>query len=361
MIQIYMLVCVVLLVFDVGFLLVKNMRNHRFYPRMKAFEAQVKEEIYKKMNTGEFSQGFYSGLRRKLVKTKYLLSLQSVLDKFPDAREWFKDVIFSCMEAYKKKPDEEQAYYTYVVSVLGYENKKVPNVYASEFLDFLDSKSLYTFINTMKAVYEFGEVNLLIVAIDKVNERCGFYHKKLLVDGLLQAKVEENELSSKLIERFAGYSEHTKTCILEYFRYAQIDVADFCMEIIKDKKEDEEVRYTAIRYFLKQPNKEAVELFVNILKDVDSDWVEEMLAIQGLLDCTESEIRELIKGKINSPHWYVRNNAVEYFKKNGISKEELADVVTMNDQYALESLLYQYQDDEDMVQYITELMEKRED
>ena len=40
-VQIYMIVCVVLLVFDVAFLMVKNARNQRFYPKKPKFRRKI--------------------------------------------------------------------------------------------------------------------------------------------------------------------------------------------------------------------------------------------------------------------------------------------------------------------------------
>lgn len=358
MIQIYMAVCVVLLIFDIVFLLVKNMRNHRFYPKMINFEEQVTQEIELRKESDKFSEEFQKNLQKKLAKTKYLISLQGVLEKYPEAKEWFKPVVFSCLKDYKKKSDYEQAYYTYVISTLGYEKVKVSNAFASDFLFFLDSKSLYTFINTMNAIYEFGETNILIAAIDKVDERAGFYHKKLFVDGLLQAKVDKTEFGTKLMEKYAGYTDFTKSCLLDYFRFANVEASDFCMKLVQSKSEDGELRYAALRYFVKFPNEESKKYFSEVLKNGNEAWVEEMLAIQGLSCYTEKEVHSLIKSKITSRNWYVRVNAAEYLQKNGLGKEELLEIISLKDRYTNETLLYQYQNDKVMSAYIRELIEK---
>lgn len=361
MIQIYIIVCVVLLVFDIAFLMVKNVRNHRFYPKMTKFEEQVTEEIEKRKETGSFSDVFVNELKKKISKTKYMISLMSVLENYPEAKEWFKPFIFACIEDYKKKSDYEQAYYTYIISVLGYDEEKIPKEYAGEFMQFLDSKSLYTFINTMNAAYEFGETNLLLTAIDKVDERAGFYHKKLFVDGLLQAKGDRRELGKKLIEKFDRYTDFTKGCLLDYFRFANIEASELCMKLVKEDAKDEEIKYAAIRYFIKHPNVEAKEYFISVLKDNKEEWIEEMLAIQGLSRYEEDEIRELIKEKITSRDWYVRVNAADYMQRHGLTKEEVAEIIALKDRYANETLRYQYQKDEGMFEYITELIEKGDD
>jgi len=94
------------------------------------------------------------------------------------------------------------------------------------------------------------------------------------------------------------------------------------------------------------------------LKHENEEWVNEMLAIQALGSYEEPDIRSLIKSKITSPNWYVRVNAAEYLQKHGLNKEELEEIISLNDKYTNETLLYQYQNDEAMSKYIMELIAK---
>ena len=357
MIQIYMIVCVVLLVFDIGFLIVKNIRSHRFYPRDNRFENRIKKEIALREQTGSFSENFQKDLYKQLSKTKNMITLQDQLEVNPAAVEMFRNTILGLLDEYRRKSDYEQAYYTYIISTLDYSEERVPAEFASKFLTFLDSKSLYTFINTMNAIYQFGEVHLLVAAIDKTDERVGFYHKKLLVDGLLEAKVERHAFTEKMIERFERYSTYTQNCLLDYFRLAGCEVSDFCLKLMLSDLVDKEVQYTAMRYFAKYPNETAKEYFINVLKN-EEEWIRQMLAIQALGRYSEPEIRGLIKNKITSQNWHVRVNAADYLKKNGLDKEEIREIINLKDRYTNETLLYQYRDDEAMTEYIAQMIEQ---
>lgn len=356
MIQIYMIVCVVLLVFDIGFLLVKNIRSHRFYPRDNRFENRIKKEIELWKAAGAFSEDFQRDLYKQLSKTKNMITLQDQLELHPEAVDMFRSTIFHLLDEYKKKSDYEQAYYTYIISAMDYSKERVPADFASKFLAFLDSKSLYTFINTMNALYQFGEVHLLVAGIDKTDERVGFYHRKLLVDGLLEAKVDKKAFTEKMLERFERYSTYTQNCLLDYFRLGGCDVSEFCLELMLSDLADKEVQYTAMRYFAKYPNQTAKEYFMNILRN-EEEWIRQMLAIQALDQYLEPEIRELIKGKITSQNWHVRNNAAMYLKKNGLDKEEIREIINLKDRYTNETLLYQYRDDEAMMAYISKTID----
>ena len=161
-----------------------------------------------------------------------------------------------------------------------------------------------------------------------------------------------------MIEKFDKYTDFTKECLLDYFRFANIEASELCMKLIKNKDCDEEIKYAAIRYFIKHPNEKSKEYFIHVLKNKDDAWVEEMLAIQGLSRFEDEEIRTLVKDKITSRDWYVRVNAADYMQRHGLTKEEVAEIVALRDRYANETLRYQYHNDESMSEYITELIEK---
>lgn len=358
-VQIYMIVCIVLLAFDIFFLVIKNARNQRFYPRVPKFEERIKEEIKNKQENGDFSPEFKEDLPKKLKKTKYLLALMSILEENGFARSWFKQTIFDLFDCYKAKSDYEQAYYSYSVSRLGYEEEKVPKEFAYKFLELLDSKSLYTFSNAMMAIYEFGNIDVLFSAVGKVNERNGFYHKKLFVDGLLGARSDKKELADKLMARFESYNDFTKECILEYLRMSGDDAADFCMKVVKGNPANEEIKYAAERYFIKYPNEKSREFFLSVLAAAEPiNWIDEMIAMQGLASFTDEKVHTAISKRITGANWYVRVNAAEYIKKNLKNKEELEEIINRKDKYANEVLLYQYRDDSEMAAYVSSLISK---
>lgn len=358
-VQIYMMVCAILLVFDIFFLIVKNVRNQRYYPKVPKFEEAIRKEIKRKENKEDFSDGFLLYLHKKLKNIKFLLALSSVLEENPKAKGWFKNAVMDVIAEYQKKSDYEQAYYAYVVSTFDFTKEELSSQFAYDFLGFLDSKSLYTFCNTMTAIYHFGDFNLLLRAIDKVNERNGFYHEKLFVEGLLGTNVDKKHLAQELMQRYDGYHDATKKCILDFFRTAGCEASDFCMNIIQTNTGDDEIKYAAMRYFFKYPNEASKKYFMGILASVSPvPWVEEMMAIQGLESYDDEKIHNQIRIRITSSNWYIRTHAVAYLKKHGISKQEIGSLVYLKDNYANEALLYQYQDDKEMFQHISTLIEK---
>lgn len=356
-IEIYIILCVALLIFDLVFLAAKNFKNYEFYPRNPAFEERLRREILQRRETGSFSDSFTKELPRLLEKTKNLITLQTELEKDPEASEWFRTTVYALIETYQKKTDYEQAYYLYFISTFDYSKEPVSASFSEHLMSFLDSKSLYTFSNTMNVLYRIGQVNLMVMAIDKADERGKFYHKKLLLDGILASNIDLEELTVKLVGRFRQYSPHMQDCILDVFRMGKGDASGLCMELIQDTDTDEQVRYSAMRYFIKHPAPQSREFFLNILENESSVWIEQMLAIQGLSRYDDNEVYHAIKRKATSYHWHVRTNAVEYLHRQGISREELSDILRTQDKYASEALLYQYRDDHEMTLFIIQTIQ----
>ena len=347
MIRIYMTVCVMLLLFDVIFLLVKNMRHHQLYPRNTKFEKKIQMEVAKYKEEGKFTEGFEEELLNQLKKTKNLITLVGIIDDDLEMENIFHDYILAQMKEYRKKSDEEQAYYTYVVSNMDYSKKRMSEEDAGEYIKFLDSKSLYTFTNAVNGFYNFGEVYTMLSVIEKIDEKSVFYHKKLLVDGLLSVNINRSELCEELEKRFEQYSLDTKIALVDFFRMSGHKADILCMRLMKSDTIDRELNYAAARYFVKHLNQEAAEYFVSILQKPDSDWVKQMIAIQAFENFKNPQLRALIKTKITSRNWHIRSNAISYLHSVGMDKEEIIDILSLNDKYTNEALLYQYKDDDE--------------
>lgn len=356
-IEIYLIVCVLLLLFDILFLVQKNYRNQEFYPKNTDLAERIREEIRQRRQTGGFSEGFEAELGKQLGKIRNFITLADVLDTDPDAAFWFRPVLFAQIEEYQKKSDYEQAYYAYVISRLDYARAPVPPEFASKFMAFLDSKALYTFANAMDALFRFGKTNLLLAALDKVDERQGFYHQKLLVDGLLSSRADFQELNPALAEAFDQYSPFMQECLLNFFRMTGYDVSALCLRLIRDGDgTDVEVRYGAMRYFSKYPNARSQALFLDILEQEGSPWMDQMLAIQGLENSRDAAVREAVLKKVTNPNWYVRTKAVACLHRWGLTKEQLFHILSLRDKYADNALLYQYRNEEELSRYIMDII-----
>ena len=352
-INVYIIICIALLLFDVGFLILKNKRTDVFFPKNEKLKNKIKEEIEYHYKKRKFSDGFEDELMKKLSSTQNLITLMTVLDETGADKNLFRYFIFNKIDEYSKKPEYEQAYYTYVISTFNYGDKEVPSDFATDFYRFLDSKSLYTFINTMEAYYAFGDEELLLQALTKVDERGAFYNRKLLVDGLLSSRVNFDTFNPQLVTNFYKYSSYLQVSLLDFFRFNNYDAADLCLRLLEEDKLDSEIRYAALRYFTKFTNRDARIYAINLLESEKKDsWIDEMLAIEILEKYDDDIVYNLIKKEIYSSNWYIRSKSADYLHKHGLSKDEVYNILKQKDKYANEILLYQYRNEDDVTKYI---------
>ena len=359
-IEIYIFVCAMLLLFDVVFLITKNLKNRKFHPQKNKLKNMIQIELQNYDPAVGLSNKLKDFLENKIEKTKNLIILQNELERTirykKNIQVEIRPYILNKIDIYLNKNEYEQAYYAYVVSCFDYEKEKYDEKFYSKFLLFLDSKSLYIFSNAMNAIYKFADPYLMSVAIQKVNEKNGFYHSKLFVDGLLKFDGDSDRLNSLIIDDFYKYSALTQDSLLTYFRLKGANVDKLCLDILRNRKVDDEVLYAAMRYFAKYPNEQAKKMFTELLKADETFWVEQLLAIQALKHYDEPLVRHLIKEKITSRNWHVRINAIGYLHNKGLGQDEILNILSLSDKYTNEALLHYYKDDMEISKYIRDTM-----
>ena len=66
--------------------------------------------------------------------------------------------------------------------------------------------------------------------------------------------------------------------------------------------------------------------------------------------------KRAIKSKVTSRNWHVRINAISYLQKYMESRDEINDILMLNDKYTNETLLYFYKNNAEMTEFITKTM-----
>ncbi len=351
-----------LLIFNLIFIFIKRLKNSRLYHENNKLESILKTELDNYNPNKGLSTELKEILRNKTSSTKNLIIVQNEFEKPRKYRKQLKDearpYVFNQINNYQKANDYEQAYYAYVISTFDYEELELKDKFYVDFLRFLDSKSLYVYSNAMDAIYKFADPHIMSIAIKKIDEREGFYHSKLFVDGLLDFKGDVEVLHNMLIGKFYNYSGRMHKSLIDYFRIKDVDIKEFALKIIEERKLDDEVIYSAMRYFRKNPNEESKNIFIEILKNDENFWIDQLLAIQSLESYKDPLVRSLIKDKITSENWNIRTNSIAYLHKHGLTKEEIYGILALRDKYTNETLLYYYKDDQEISQYIINVLEK---
>lgn len=360
-IEIYLFVSLMLLLFNLFFILTKNSRMRRLDPLKNKAQKIISLEFELYTPKAGLSATAIDFLEKDINHTRNLLILETEMEKQREHRDAIKaeikPYVFKKMDRYAKKDKTSKAYYAYTLTRFDYEEEANDTDY-SKLLSFLDSDCFYVFSNTMDAIYAFGNPYILVAAIKKVDQRGSFYHSKLLTDGLLRSNFCLNTLRSLILKEFYDYQPLTQVSLLNYFRLKNVDIAEFALEILQERRVDEEVIYAAMRYFGRHPNEESKSIFIEVLENKKSFWIEQLLAIQGLKHYDEPLIRRMIKTKVTSKNWDVRSNAISYLHQYGMNWDEVSELLSLDDKYTTERLYYYYEEDEEISSRILRKLEE---
>ena len=113
------------------------------------------------------------------------------------------------------------------------------------------------------------------------------------------------------------------------------------LEILKDETADNELRYSAIRYFEKFYNedaKETLQAFAEGNKDLP--WQYQAIASSALKTYQDQKTDKILKNNLSSSNWYVRLNSAKSCEALGFTYGELIDIFDGDDRYAREIIRY---------------------
>ena len=361
---VYIFICIMLFLFNIFFILIKNTKKNRMFSSDKSIEEKFVLAIQNYDSKMGLDKETKEYLSKKIEKTKNLIELMDVFEKnrdtVPDELEKeIREMILEKEEIYVKSKEIEKAYYPYVLSLFDYSDREFTRYEKSNIVDFLDCESLYTFVNTMELVYKISDLELLEMAMEEVNASEIFYHKKLLIDGLMKYKGDEKELRNSIEKNFFSYKDEIQEALVDFCRMKKLGVNSLCMEIL-NKENDiyPEVRYAAMRYFISNRSEDSKYYFIMLLQKENLYWVEKMLSIQVLYKYNDNIVYDLIKDCVTDKNWYVRNAAIKYIHGKNIDQDEIFSILDRRDKYANEELLYEYREDKNISDYIKEMIAK---
>lgn len=356
-IELYIFICIALLIFNIAFVLSKTMKGQKYYFKYSGFEKKLLKELEILDEEGKVTQILKECLTKDIKKTRNLIILQKQIKE--SNQSIIQPYIFDILSVYRKKTSYEQAYYTYVISKLDFSKEKVDGIFAEKFMDFLNSKSLYIFVNTINAVHQFGDVDLMILVIDKISSRSGYYHKKLFVDGLLTFQGDFEELSNKIVDNFHRYSNEVQENLIDFIRAKGININELGLKLLQNKNTDKQVKCAVMRYYEKFPVEETKAIFFDILNNEEATWVDKLLALRCLSKYNEELVKSVIKGKITDGNWHIRTAAAAYLYKQKIDRKEIIEIINLKDKYACEAIMYLYRNNDETRSFILNYIENQ--
>lgn len=289
-------------------------------------------------------------LRKNLVKVSEMMAFDKALEEMEDKetpylREMLSEVssiISDLMPAYSRTRDGER------MTFFLYELKRhhlLENSPSPEILDRIEiiarRDNLYMRENALQAIYSSGEAERVVRVLRYMDRDEIKHNGRLLADGLVSFSGDKDELIKEFFIYFERFSAPYKVIILNYIRYVSGDYGKEILKILRDEKQDSEVRYSAIRYFGDYYLEEAEPLLVELAtENPNRRWEYRAIASKALVRYKSRAVMEVLKNNMSDPNWYVRYNSSESLAQQGYTYANMAEVFDSEDKYAIEMLQY---------------------
>lgn len=349
MIYVYIAICVSMIAYNIVYVFILRHREKSLVLNSRKFEKNIFEEIEKLKSGGEVSQKHKKYLCKKLDRSAGIMAfdkaLENIFEKEPGYAQRYLIDTFSVFEylthRYISKDTLKIAYFPHILHKYNILKHHESERLIDALLNLLRSVNVYCRENTLKAIYSMEKPELVVTALKIIDTNLSFHHPKLICDGLMFYKGDKGLLKDKIFNVFKEFSVQMRVNILNYFRFGNVRCDGEMLEILKNEKENNEIRFCAIRYFEKFASDEAIPVIYDLAENRSGrTWEYQAIATSALKSYPgDATFRILVKNLSNS-NWYVRLNSAISCEKLGYSYHDLINIFDGNDRYAREIMRY---------------------
>jgi len=349
MIYVYIAICISMIAYNIVYIFILNHREKSLVSNSQKLEKNICDQIDIIKNGGKVSENHIKYLCKKLDRTSKITAfdkaLESVFEKEPEMAQEYLVETFSVFEylthRYISKDTLKIAYFPYILHkykiLKHYESESVLNA----LLELLRSPNVYCRENTLRALYSMQRADVVVQALKIIDKNLSFHHPKLICDGLMVYKGDKDVLKDTLFESFKDFSVQMKVNILNYLRFGSVRCDDEMLSILKNEKENREIRFCAIRYFEKFPNDDARPVIYDLAEnEAGRIWEYSAISSSALKSYPGDVTFRILVNNLSSSNWHIRQNSAISLEKLGYTYHDLINVFDGNDRYAREIMRY---------------------
>ena len=349
MIYTYIAICISMILYNIIYVFILKHRERALVSDSEKLKKILTQQIDILKKGGVISEKHKKFLCRELDKTSGITAfdkaLEEVFAKEPELTPKYLVDTFSVFETlthrYISKDTLKIAYFPYILHKYNILKHHEGERLTSALFDLLRSVNIYCRENTLKALYSMQRPDIVARALKVIDTNLSFHHPKLISDGLMFYKGDKEELKKTLFTYFSDYSVQMRVNILNYFRFAGIRSDSKMLEILKNEKENNEVRFSTIRYFEKFPSADAEPVILNLAENLENrTWEYQAIATSALKSYPGNMTFRILVKNLSSSNWHVRQNSAVSCEKLGYTYQDLISVFDGNDRYAREIIRY---------------------
>lgn len=349
MIYVYIAICVSMIAYNIIYVFVLKHREKSLNSNSEKFERIILNEIEKMKNGEEISDKHKKFLCRKLDRTSGITAFDKALETVsliePVMVEKYIVEIFSVFEflteRYIAKDTIKIAYFPYILHKYKILKYDVDGHLTDVLFELLHSVNIYCRENTLRALYSMENTEITVNALKIIDKNLSFHHPKLICDGLVLYNGDKEALKDSFFSEFEEFSVQMRVNILNYFRFGNVRCDEEMLNILADEKENDEIRYSAIRYFEKYPNENARHVLQTIAENLEGKtWEYQAIATAALKSYPDDITFRILVKNLSSSNWHVRQNSAISCEKLGYTYHDLISVFDGDDRYAREIMRY---------------------
>ncbi len=345
----YGAVCLSMIIFNFLCIFVFKGRDIKALRQSRNFIGYIEKQLSLVEQGQPLSEKEYKFLIKRLRKAGNLVAFDKALEEFyienrKMAEMYIKSihrVILFLSTHYLKKESIQSAFFLSFINKYKVTSLFCPDYFTEIIMEYFKKPSVYCNLNAMEALYLSGQTQSVIQGLKILNVKESHFHSKLIVRGLRMFKGNAGNLAKELISEFDFFSVLFKTAIVDYLSSLDCKCDEFVFSLLTNPKEDNEIRYSAIRYFGRHIYNPAYPVLCDMASNLDTSvWVYTSQSISTLSKYPGEKTVNILKAALYSANWYVRYNAAEALEKLGITYNELSEIINGNDRYAREIITY---------------------
>lgn len=343
-IYIYFAICFLILSYTFGFIFYQWQYEKRERKQIQKYIELFLENTDTSTENFQLDQKHIDKLRNKLKSVNKLIAFEKTLEKlstnekFPVYLNQLEGVMKSLVVDYQSKSQMEQAYLARFIASHAAQGKwHDPFIYKT-LVSYLDDATIYLRENVLHATYQQPDSKWIIQVFKYLSEKQLFHHSKLIQDGLLSYPYNKELLAKELWDHWQEYDESILLGLIGFITFTSGRYKDTFRELLQKDQLHLEVKIRLIRYFKRHVNPKVEPLLLSYLKD--EQYEVRTVAVQTLSSYRSDEVILALKQALTDSNFYVRKNASISLLDLGISENELSDILTGQDRYAKDMLLY---------------------
>lgn len=351
LIYVYGAICVSMIVFNCVCIFTFKRRDDRLDKKSRKLDEQI--EIQLKFITEEQSveESHIRWLNRELSHIGKLMAFDESVAHLRERDEQLlerylmeiRPVFLYLSVVYLKKETEQSAYFAYILAKYKICCQMPFDALIDVMEEYLKKDSLYCRQNAMKALYSFGDPEYVVKGIKILEQHEGFFHTKILADGLLTFEGDHERLIALIWKSFDKFKVEIQVALLNYIRFRTGDCCERMLAILTDKSYDRELHFAAIRYLGKYHYPPALPVLLEFAADADGrNWNYAAFSASALAAYPCEQTFEVLKKALTSSNWYIRYNAAQSIDLLGVNYQDVIDIVSGGDRYAREMLMYRF-------------------